>query len=484
MARHGGPLPPRADAFYRVVVDQNPTAILVADTSGQVHYGNLRARQLLDAAEVIGQRLPDLFTPTERPRADAYLAGLVRNSAGASMFFTGEVPTAAGETRFVHVYGRAGATGGAPDEDTPLLFTVVDATEARRREADLEHRALYDSLTGLPNRALLLERLSHLVEQRPDTGALMLIDLDGFKQINDALGHRTGDNLLVEVGDRLKRTFPAPVTIARLGGDEFAALLPDTSLDVAAKLAEVLCRELDEPFPDITLPVTASVGVAAVSGVDESLRQADLSMYAAKASGRNRALAYSPSLEQSSPATFPEPAAVTALRAERDRLHAEARTDALTGLANRRALDEHLTGYQAPLPVSVLFVDLDRFSAYNHRHGDLRGDQTLRQVAETLTQSSREHDRVFRKGGEEFVALLPGTDRTAAAAVAERLRAAVEALGLEHGGAPGLPVVTVTIGVATRQLNDPERALHNAADAAFGSKVADRRNTVAVHTLD
>ena len=132
--------------------------------------------------------------------------------------------------------------------------------------------------------------------------------------------------------------------------------------------------------------------------------------------------------------------------------------------------------------MSVLFIDLDRFSAYNHRHGDLSGDQTLRQVAQTLAHCGRERDRVFRKGGEEFAAVLPGTDQTAAAAAAERLRAAVEALGLEHGGAPGDPVVTVTIGVATQERNDPAQALNDAADAAFGSKVADRRNTIAIHT--
>ena len=420
MARHGGPLPPRADAFYRFVVDQNPTAIIVADTAGQVHYGNLRARQVLDADDVAGPRLPELFTATDHPRAEAYLTSLIRTGAGAGMFFTGEVRTAAGPTRFVHVYGRAlhdahvpsdlsaqpagqmptdPGPGDATGDETLLVFTVIDATEARRREADLEHRALYDSLTGLPNRALLLERLSHLAEHRPDTGALMLIDLDGFKQVNDALGHRTGDTLLVEVGNRMQRTLPAPVTIARLGGDEFAALLPDTTVHVAAKLAEVLCRELNEPFPDITYPVTASVGVAAVSDVDESLRRADLAMYAAKATGRDRALAYSPDLEQAPPAASPEPAAVTALRAERDRLHAEPRTDALTGLRNRRALDEHLTGYLGPFPVSVLFIDLDRFSAYNHRHGDLRGDQTLRQVAQTLAHCSRERDRVSARAG-------------------------------------------------------------------------------------
>jgi diguanylate cyclase (GGDEF)-like protein len=444
-----------------------------------------------------------LFTASDHARAEAYLAGLILTGAGASMFFTGEVRTASGPPRFVHVYGRAlhdaddpmdvgdQGTGRklagpgprhATAEEMLLIFTVIDATEARRREADLEHRALYDSLTGLPNRALLLERLSHLAENSPDNGALMLIDMDGFKQVNDALGHHAGDALLVEVGNRLRRVLPAPVTIARLGGDEFAALLPETTPDVATKLAEGLCRELNEPFADIPHPVTASVGVAAVSEVDESLRQADLAMYAAKATGRDRALAYSPELEQSPPAAVPEPAAVvTALRAERDRLHAEARTDALTGLPNRRALDEHLSGYGGPLPVAVLFVDLDRFSAYNHRHGDLRGDQTLRQVAKTLANCGRERDRIFRKGGEEFVAVLPGSDRIAAAAAAERFRAAVEALGIEHGGAPDTPLVTVTIGVATQERNDPEQAMHDAADVAFDSKVADRRNSVAIH---
>jgi diguanylate cyclase (GGDEF)-like protein len=156
----------------------------------------------------------------------------------------------------------------------------------------------------------------------------------------------------------------------------------------------------------------------------------------------------------------------------------EARTDALTGLANRRALDEYLESFAGPVPVAVLFIDPDHFGAYNHRHGDRAGDQTLSAVAQVLSAQCREEDRVFRKGGEEFTIVLPGRDAEAARAAGERLRVAVEGLELEHDGADDTPVVTVTIGVATRRDHVVAQALVDASDPAFVCKVSGTGNRV------
>ena len=465
------------DGFYRAVVQHGPTAVVVLDVEGRIVYANDRAEKLLAVPGPIGRGFDTLFSPSDQPRVAGYVAGLGQTTTAAGMFLTGELAPAAGEAaRFVHVHGRNLLSTA---EVQGLLLTLIDGTEARQREADLEHQALYDSLTGLANRTLLLERLRQVCDQPVTAGALLLVDLDDFKKVNDSLGHQVGDTLLVAVAGRLQAACPTSATIARLGGDEFAVLLPDTGVDVALKLADRACQDIAAPYPGFRLPITASIGVSEIAAVESALRQADLAMYAAKAAGRNRALAYSPAVEQSLRGISQEQQSVEALRAERDRLHTEARTDALTGLGNRRALDECLASMRGRSPVSVLFVDLDRFGAYNHRHGDLRGDQVLQQVAQTLRQTCRGTDRAFRKGGEEFVVVLPGTDASAAALAGERVRAAVEAKAIEHRGAEGVPVVTVTIGLATQPDGDLDRALRDAGDAAYAAKVEGRRNRVA-----
>ena len=120
----------------------------------------------------------------------------------------------------------------------------------------------------------------------------MMVDLDGFKLINDRLGHSTGDAVLVEVSRRLSHQAPSGSTIARLGGDEFAILLPETTADVAWKVAAAICESVAEPIPEIQGRVTASIGVTELGSLETTLRQADLAMYAAKSAGRNRAVLY------------------------------------------------------------------------------------------------------------------------------------------------------------------------------------------------
>ena len=454
--------------------------MIVLDGEGLIRFVNERARSLLAADNRVGLPFDALFTPLDRQRADGYVAGLVRATPDASTFFTGELAPVTGEpVRFVHVYGRhLRLTTEARDL---LLLTLIDSTQARKREADLERQALYDSLTGLANRALLLERLRQVCGEDSLSGALMMVDMDGFKRVNDLLGHPAGDTLLAEVARRLRRALPASATIARLGGDEFAVLLPESDTEVATKLAADVRTDIGQPFPGVAHPVTASIGVTEVFAVESALRQADLAMYAVKATGGDGVVAYHPDLEHSQqerPSHGAE--SVGALLAERDRLHIEARTDALTGLPNRRALDEYVASYGG-LPASVLFIDLDRFGSYNHRRGDQQGDQALAAVARTLAGGCRESDRVFRKGGEEFVAVLPEADDTAARATAERVRAAVEGLGIEHGGAPDVPILTVTVGVATRCNGDLAEGLRTAAEAAYAAKVAGLRNRVTVN---
>lgn len=465
----------RTDEFYRAAVAESPTAIVAVDEKGRIGFVNQRARQLLGGRDVVACRFDELFTPADRRRAAGYVAGLAHSEMATSKFFTGDVASTDRDgVRFVHVHGRRLRIAGQPDD--VLLLVLIDSTEAREREQELERHALYDSLTGLANRTLLLERLRAVCD-RGSGGVLLLLDLDNFKSVNDRWGHSAGDTILVEVAQRLRRALPSSATVARLGGDEFAVVLPEVTAEVAAKMAASLCEDIAQPFPGMDEPVTSSIGFTDVVDADTTMRRADIAMYAAKATGRNGALGYSPEVERSLREVPASTDSVAVLRAERDRLHAEARTDALTGLPNRRALDEYVAA-SAGQPASLLFIDLDRFSAYNHRHGDHEGDRALRDVAASLAGSCRESDLVFRKGGEEFVVVLPATDVTDARATGERIRATVQGQAIEHGGLPDVPVLTVTIGVADRADGDLAEAMRIAGDLAYASKVAGLRNRV------
>jgi diguanylate cyclase (GGDEF)-like protein len=178
------------------------------------------------------------------------------------------------DARFTSLFG---------DQASAAMFTA-DAFEQQRTAA------LHDALTGLPNRLMLRERLQKAVAVPSDgrPTALLLLDLDHFKEVNDTLGHAIGDALLREVGRRLTSILRTSDLVARLGGDEFCVLLPDTTLLGAQQVAASLLELIDQPFVLEGQPVSigVSIGVALFPehGVtaDSLMRQADLAMYAAK----------------------------------------------------------------------------------------------------------------------------------------------------------------------------------------------------------
>ncbi|MBZ9611621.1 EAL domain-containing protein [Rheinheimera maricola] len=184
-----------------------------------------------------------------------------------------------------------------------LCGISTDITELKQHQQEIHQLAFYDVLTGLPNRRMVLERLKHAVEfkqRQTDSaqGALLFIDLDHFKDLNDSLGHAMGDQLLQQVAQRLQTHLRKVDTLARLGGDEFVVLLTDLHPDIelssqkASLIGEKIVQLLAEPFELQERPYTisASVGVAMFSdgcNSDELLQRADLAMYDAKDRGRN-----------------------------------------------------------------------------------------------------------------------------------------------------------------------------------------------------
>src|SRR4051794_28730166 len=177
-----------------------------------------------------------------------------------------------------------------------IVFNARDVSERVQLEAELTRQAFSDGLTGLPNRALFGDRLHHALaraERTADALAVLLLDLDGFKQVNDSLGHGAGDQLLVHVAGRLSAALRPSDTVARLGGDEFAILLESSNEATAVQLAERLLEALDKTVTvgGHDLVVAGSIGIAMHTKGAEAehlLRDADVAMYAAKEGGRGR----------------------------------------------------------------------------------------------------------------------------------------------------------------------------------------------------
>jgi diguanylate cyclase (GGDEF)-like protein len=172
-----------------------------------------------------------------------------------------------------------------------------DITDQKRAEANTWHQANFDALTNLPNRRLLLDRWEQAVNSHRRSGhtlALMLLDLDHFKAVNDTLGHAVGDMLLIQASSRVSACLRSTDTLARLGGDEFAIILTDVvDVDIVGRIAQEIVDCLCQPF-DLAgqqALISGSIGISMVpqqgSHLDDLMKSADQAMYQAKARGRN-----------------------------------------------------------------------------------------------------------------------------------------------------------------------------------------------------
>ena len=241
-----------------------------------------------------------LFHPSDHKALDSTIRS-AHETANAFAVDCRIGPLMSGE-RWLCVQGNVERDeAGAP---VRVFGTVLDITDRKLSEERLEFLAQHDPLTGLPNRALLMDRLGQataLAQRNRSTGALLFLDLDNFKAFNDTLGHGTGDQLLVAVGERLKAHVREVDTVARSGGDEFMIVLSDvSSADGATTVARNIVNALDHPFvvDGHEMFVTASIGIIVFPDdgldVETLIRDADTAMYQAKRHGRNKFQFYSP----------------------------------------------------------------------------------------------------------------------------------------------------------------------------------------------
>ncbi len=284
----------------RAIIEHAADAFFVYDAGGRIFDVNRRACGTLGYTRE--ELLSLSMTDVEAILLPEGIAGLWRRLASGEPVTTEGAHRRKDGTAFP-VEIRVGLLGEVAGRRLALSI-ARDITERKALEERLSQAALHDPLTGLPNRALLMDRLEHAVaraHRRKTPLTVLFLDLDDFKAVNDALGHECGDRLLEEVGRRLDSGARSSDTVARLGGDEFVVLLEGIGDEREAALAAARIREeLEVPFEvgGRELSVTASIGVAvgpsSGDGPRELLRNADLAMYRAKGNGKNRHEVYDP----------------------------------------------------------------------------------------------------------------------------------------------------------------------------------------------
>ena len=296
----------RGEARFRSLVHNSSDVISVVDADSTVRYHTPSARQVLgyDADELLGTRLLDLVHPS-----DASLALALFDEAAAVTGSIGPVSIRArrADGSWVDVEAMGDNLLGDPNVGG-IVVTLRDVSVRMELERTLTHQALHDSLTGLANRALFTDRVAHALRRRGRTAhevAVLFLDLDDFKTVNDSLGHAMGDELLEGVAQRLDLSLRPGDTTARLGGDEFAVLLEGmATTNDTFTAARRLLDSLLEPFTleGKAVDVHASIGIAFADqeelSCEELLRNADIAMYMAKARGKGGYEVFEPHMHE------------------------------------------------------------------------------------------------------------------------------------------------------------------------------------------
>lgn len=375
-----------------VVFETTAEAILITGTDQRIQSVNPAFTSLTGYAadEVVGKTIEQVVHA--RRHSNGFYTRLARTTDG---HWQGEITVrrkdASVFTAFEHVNAVRDATGA-------LIHYVVafsDITAIRRAEAQLDYLAHHDPLTGLPNRTLFNDRLELELERARRGGAgcaLLFIDLDGFKTINDTLGHMAGDQLLQALAGRIRGALRRSDTAARLGGDEFVVIMPEMlhpedAVRLARKLLDVLCTPVE--VAGETVAVTASIGISLFpeDGADRHalVKAADTAMYEAKFSGRNRYSFYTSELARR---TAERMAIEQGLRRALDKGGLEIHYQPMVTVAEGRLVGvEALLRWRHPgegLVDSSRFIPVAEESSLIERLGSWALEEACRQAADWL----------------------------------------------------------------------------------------------------
>jgi diguanylate cyclase (GGDEF)-like protein/PAS domain S-box-containing protein len=286
----------QSEERFKALVQKSSDVITIVDGDGVIRYQSPSAARVLGypAEGLAGSPLLDSMHPDDRARVKS-VVDTVSQSPGSSTSIEARLHHQEGDWRqceltVTNLLEESAVRG--------LVINTRDITDRKALEEQLMHQAFHDALTGLANRALFRDRLRQSIaraQRRREQPAILYMDLDAFKSINDTLGHPVGDALLTAVARRIKTCVRAGDTVARLGGDEFAILLEDTEdLESPSRVAQRILDELNRPFhlDGREVAIHASIGIACRTAgpgdADELLRDADIAMYRAKAGGKGR----------------------------------------------------------------------------------------------------------------------------------------------------------------------------------------------------
>jgi len=285
----------KSEEKYRALVETSQVGVFI-NREGRYLYVNRAFAEMIgyQEHELIGRSYRDVVAPEDLSAADERHARRDRGEPVVNNY----------EVRLLHKDGQTriivtmSASVVEQDGQKLVLATLRDVTEQKRIERQLRHNATHDPLTGLPNRSFFIERLQRAIAYARRRGgdapyAVLFLDLDGFKVINDSLGHAFGDQLLVEASHRVKKCLRPWDTMSRHGGDEFTVLVDHMrGVDDATDIAERIHKELAHPIQlgDHEVFINASIGIALgtdyYTTTDEVLRDADTAMYQSKSGGK------------------------------------------------------------------------------------------------------------------------------------------------------------------------------------------------------
>jgi diguanylate cyclase (GGDEF)-like protein/PAS domain S-box-containing protein len=289
-----------SEAHYRALAAHSSDAVVVLDRDHRVveASGNLTRLVGQDTSAIVGESGPEALACVDCDTLRTYLDS-VESTPGGVAEHEIEVRHTDGDvrwlsTRMVNLLDDAAVAG--------IVVNLHDVTDRRRAQDELAHQAFHDALTGLANHALFTDRIEQTLRRTARTGAtatVLYLDVDGFKSVNDRLGHDAGDTVLREVADRLRSTVRSADTVARLGGDEFAVLIEADHVQAgeARTTAERILQALSIPV-DVDgqlIAISASIGLATGdtgSSAAILLRHADIAMYRAKANGKARIVVF------------------------------------------------------------------------------------------------------------------------------------------------------------------------------------------------